>query len=427
MMANFNKKIKNKQKGSLMLTINRISIFIAIFATQNIADAMSFKIIFSSVNDPQKPVEKKMNAIDTHLKRNGTFYVGMYNGYGRINATDYLVKNLAKNIFGDDNFELDTERALYDSYIKTHFNYKDDDEHRGTMDGVAAASILIKDSKIYASNSGDVQSVLFEQEGQLTMLSQLHSVSQEFDRIEDLMRDSHDELVSSSPREIIPKKKHSSKINSPYLKHYSGISTPRSSTSSPRLLQEVAASPRGSTSILRQTVPLEKIASNIHLKDIEVERLSEYDSEKVSIQTIYLAKKRHDSAVQDFTSLSRGLCNHLFAPYLIPDPFIKTINLTSKISFIIMATKRFWLAIKPELAGKMVCNYLDIAQDIESSRSILLDEELLIDEKEFKNECKNGITQHVANLVVKMLWRQAFPQNTQSSNSLAIIFFDHKT
>lgn len=316
---------------------------------------------------------------------NPFFFAGVYDGYSKVYAADYLSQRLHENIFSHELFETNTEQALTQSFLKTDREYNENDEAELEC-GAAVGTIIIKKETgmLYAANTGDVQIVLYKKkkcDNRITELSQIHIVANELGRLKQIVtNDNSYQLISTSPRQ--------SKIHEDSSKNQ--LMNSRNPVARRLRSQDrsIKISPRQQDDIVRQ-LTASKIITESNVRSFYLDKQDPDPTKKCSYQI----------------KLSRALCQRFFSPCVIPDPFVTSIQLTHDDEFVILASKTFWTVISSQVIPSLVNKYLKSAQ------------------RKLKT---SSITEEVANRVAQYLVKKAFLVQDVGNQTVTIIFFDHE-
>lgn len=324
-----------------------------------------------------------------------TFYAGIYDGFhspltnkysyeGSTEAPDHLQHQLHWNIFHDRYFETDPEKSLHNAFLKTN------DECKKMESGATAGVILIKGETLYAANTGDVAAFLFSDRGhgQLTMLSQIHTVNnhKEQKRINDTIAEKN----LSNDYTFIQTR--------PYQKN-----SPRDGSQSPQRSRHSPGSYETDSSIESPQAYTVSPRTHDHPFNHNVHNklTSQYGICKMTVPTTFLARTTPDN-LSGIIHPSRALCCSRFNELLIPNPYTTSLNLEKSDKFIVLATKNLWLVIEPEKVGDLVEEFLQEAQQT----------------------CQT--TEEIANIIAQKLVAQALSVQDVGNQTVTVIFFDHE-
>lgn len=342
-------------KGFPMNFLKKVTSIACILITTATQPIFSLHIVSGTYSAPGILRPEMLDRHDSHNNDN-IFYAGVYDGHIKADAADFIAQNLYSNILSDDNFMQNPEAALFNGFIETHMKYP------SLEDGATVGIVLVKDQMLYAANAGDVQAVLYNFDGeklQPSYLSQVHTVDQELDRLKELMDDTCS-IISTSPRQDNQASGHKKEFSGRPRSHSvksSAIASTSYEKQASYFPEELAASPRGLSRIIQYPHPRvadNSITSSPRMKDDIVKRLTADGSIKeVMLQSVYLSKSHADGS-GELIKPSRGVCDHRFAPYLIPDPFISSVTLTKSAQCVVLASKNLWLVIEPEAVGHLV-------------------------------------------------------------------------
>jgi serine/threonine protein phosphatase PrpC len=389
-------------KGFPMNFLKRVTSIACILMITNTHHIFPLGIFCGTYSTPGALRPEMLDAHDTH-NNDDIFYAGVYDGHIKPNAANFIAQNLYINIVNDENFMHSPEIALFNGFIKTHIKYE------GQDDGATVGVILVKDEVLYGANAGDVQAVFYNFDGEKllpNLLSQIHTVDQELDRLKGLMDDACS-IISTSPRDdhypSSSQRQLSHHSRSRSIKAHTTISNSYEKQTS-YIPQELAASPRGVSRIIQYPrIEDDSITSSPRMKDDIVRRLTGDGSIKeVMLQSVYLSKSHADGS-GELIKPSRGVCDHRFAPYLIPDPFICKIHLPKFASAAVLASKNLWLVMEPEAVGNLVNQFL-----IEAYEKFQTDEP----------SCQ--VTQYIAQKLVE----KAFSIQDVGNQTVTVILFD---
>ncbi len=385
-------------KGFFMSFLKKVTSIACILVTMTTQQIFPTFIFSGTYSAPGTLRPEMLDTHETHHTKDH-FYCGVYDGHVTANAAHYIAQKLYPNIINDENLSQNPQAALFNGFIKTHEGY------HGQEDGATAGVILIKDTILYAANAGDVEAVLYTFDGQKlhpNALSQDHIVEKEFDRLKTLMSDDCS-LISTSPRDdghTSVSQKQSRRPRSRSIKTHTNISRSYQGQESLQL----AASPHGQSSIIQYPrIEDNLIRSSPRIKDDILKRLTVDGSIKeFLVQSVYLLKSNPDGS-GSIIKPSRTLCNHHFAPYLIPDPFISRFELTNSAQCVVLASKNLWLVIEPEAVGNLISKFL-----IQAHQKFETDE----------------LTSEVAQYIAQKLVEKAFSIQDIGNQTVTVILFD---
>ncbi|XP_021775285.1 probable protein phosphatase 2C 32 [Chenopodium quinoa] len=104
-------------------------------------------------------------------------FFAVVDGHGGQAAADYVADNLGKNILNALENLKEEDQAIHDGYLETDRGFLS----KGVSSGACAASVLIRNGELHASNVGDC-GVVLSKRGLATKLTNDHHLSREDER-----------------------------------------------------------------------------------------------------------------------------------------------------------------------------------------------------------------------------------------------------